>query len=78
MARKHGTSLGTRLTMAAAVLAVGLAGVFGAAQLGVVHLGAGEMKIVLGKGEEGLTMDIGSRSCPPNCGIDFNWRPLAR
>jgi hypothetical protein len=70
--------LKTRLAMAGAVLAVGLFSVFAAAQMGVVHLGAGEMGISLGKGEAGLTMNIDSRSCPPNCGIDINWRPLAR
>ena len=80
MARKLWTRLDlkTRLAMAGAVLAVGLFSVFAAAQMGVVHLGAGEMGISLGKGEEGLTMNIDSRSCPPNCGIDINWRPLAR
>ena len=70
--------LKTRLAMAGVVLAIGLFSVFAAAEMGVVHLGAGEMGISLGKGEEGLTMNINSRSCPPECGIDINWRPLAR
>lgn len=67
-----------RLTVASFVLATGLAAATIAAQLGVVHVGAGEMKIVMGKGEEGLTMDISARTCPPNCGIDIGWRPLVR
>jgi hypothetical protein len=36
------------------------------------------MGISLGRSEAGLTMNIASRSCPPHCGIDINWRPLAR
>ncbi|MBI1359179.1 MAG: hypothetical protein GC155_02725 [Alphaproteobacteria bacterium] len=77
MARNAGINLGTRLALAGAVLAVGLATVLTAAQLGVVNLGAGEMGISVRKGEQGLTMDIGSRSCPPKCGLDFNWRPVS-
>ncbi len=67
-----------RLVIAGVVLASAIAGGVAGAQLGVVHIGAGETKIVLGKGEEGLVMDILARSCPPNCGIDIGWRPLAR
>jgi hypothetical protein len=72
------TRLDLRLAMAGAVLAAGLFSVVTAAQMGVVHLGAGEMGISLGRSETGLTMNIASRSCPPHCGIDINWRPLAR
>jgi hypothetical protein len=67
-----------RLTCAAALLAVGMTAVTVGAELGVVHLNAGDMKIVFGKGDGGLTMDIAARTCPPNCGFDINWRPLAR
>jgi hypothetical protein len=75
---KKRLDLRARLAMAGVVLAVGLASAFAAAEIGVVHLGAGEMGISLGKGEEGLTMNIDARSCPPNCGVDVNWRPLLR
>ena len=30
------------------------------------------------QGLGGLTMEIASRTCPPNCGFDVNWRPLVR
>jgi hypothetical protein len=46
------------------------------ARLGVVHLNAGDMTIVLGAGEEGMTMGLASRGCPPDCSFDINWRPL--
>jgi hypothetical protein len=67
-----------KLASAAVLLAVGMIAVTFGAQLGVVHLNAGDMKIVFGKGSDGLTMEIASRTCPPNCGFDVNWRPLAR
>jgi hypothetical protein len=47
------------------------------ARFGVVHLNAGDMTIVLGNGETGMTMALASRGCPPDCTIDINWRPLA-
>lgn len=67
-----------KLASAAVLLAAGMTAVTFGAQLGVVHLNAGDMKIVLGKGAGGLTMEIASRTCPPNCGFDVNWRPLVR
>ncbi len=67
-----------KLASAAVLLAVGMTAVTFGAQLGVVHLNAGDMKIVFGKTGSGLTMDIASRTCPPNCGFDVNWRPLVR
>ncbi|MDP3739917.1 MAG: hypothetical protein Q8R02_21200 [Hyphomonadaceae bacterium] len=70
--------LNIKLASAAVLLAVGMTAVTVGAQLGVVHLNAGDMKIVFGKGSDGLTMEIASRTCPPNCGFDVNWRPLAR
>lgn len=69
--------LGTRLAWSGGLLAVGLAAVAAGAQLGVVHVNAGDMKIVLGKSHSGFTMDIAARNCPPNCGFDIAWRPLA-
>ena len=69
--------LQTRLAWAGGLLAVGMTAVTLGAQLGVVHLNAGDMKIVFGKGHDGLTMDIAARTCPPNCGFDIAWRPLA-
>jgi hypothetical protein len=71
------TDLRIRLVSAACVLAAGLSGTLIAAELGVVHLGAGDMKIELGKSRQGLKMNVVSRSCPPNCGVDIAWRPLA-
>ena len=67
-----------RLASAAALLAVGMTAMTAGAQLGVVHLNAGDMQIAFGKSELGMTMDIAARKCPPNCTIDINWRPLAR
>jgi hypothetical protein len=70
--------LQTRLAWSGGLLAAGMTTVLIGAQLGAVHLNAGEMKIVFGKSDGGFTMDIAARSCPPNCGFDINWRPLAR
>ena len=67
-----------RLASAGALLAAAMTAMTAGAQLGVVHLNAGDMKIVVGKSEHGMTMDIAARRCPPNCSIDINWRPLAR
>jgi hypothetical protein len=48
------------------------------ARLGVVHLEAGEMTLVFGGGDQGLTMGVASRGCPPNnCSINIDWRPTA-
>ncbi len=66
-----------KLACSAALLAIGMAALSAGAQLGVVHLDAGEMTIVLGPGDGRLTMDIAARSCPPDCNIDIVWRPLA-
>jgi len=68
--------LQNKLAWAGGLLAVGMTLVTAGAQLGVVHLNAGDMKIVFGRGEQGFTMDIATRTCPPHCGIDINWRPL--
>lgn len=65
-----------KLGCAGVLLAVGTTMVTAGAQLGVVHLNAGDMNIVFGRGEGGLTMDIATRTCPPHCGIDVDWRPL--
>lgn len=75
------TSFGTlkiRLAAAGGVLTTGVTALLMAAQLGVVHVGAGDVKIELGRRSDGLTMDIARRTCPPYCGVDFDWRPLAR
>ncbi len=66
-----------KLACAAALLAFGMAALTAGAQLGVVHLNAGDMTIVLGPGDGSLTVDIAARTCPPNCGFDIAWRPLA-
>lgn len=70
------TDLRIRLISAAAVLACGISATLVAAEIGVVHLGAGDMKIELGKSPQGLSMNVVSRSCPPNCGVDIAWRPM--
>jgi hypothetical protein len=66
-----------RLACAAALLAFGLSGLIVGTRFGVVHLNAGDMTLVFGPGENGLTMGMASRGCPPNCGFDINWRPVA-
>ena len=67
-----------KLACSAALLAVGMAGLTAGAQLGVVHLNAGDMTIVMGPADGRLTMDIAARTCPPDCGFDIAWRPLAQ
>lgn len=64
-----------RLVYAGGLMALGVAGLVGVAHLGDVKLGAGDVAIQLGKGEQGLQLDIASRTCPPSCGVDFTWRP---
>ncbi len=76
MARKSGFD--TRLVIAAGVLAAGVFTAVGAAHVGDVDLGAGDVMISMSRGETGILMDIAPRTCPPHCGIDFDWRPLAR
>ena len=66
-----------KLAWSGGLLAVGMTLVTAGAQLGVVHLNAGDMNIVFGRGEQGFTVDIATRRCPPHCGIDVAWRPLA-
>jgi len=66
-----------KLACSAALLAVGMVALTAGAQLGVVHLNAGEMTIVMGPSDGRLTMDIASRTCPPNCTFEIDWRPLA-
>jgi hypothetical protein len=70
-------SLQVRLACAAALLAVGMTALLAGARLGVVHLNAGEMQIVFGGGETGLTLDMASRGCPPDCNFAINWRPAS-
>lgn len=72
------SELKAKLSMAAGMLAVGVICIITAAQIGTVHVNAGDIKVVMGKGHDGFTMDIVSRTCPPNCGFDIDWRPLAR
>ena len=69
------TPLQIRLACAAALLALGMTTLLAGARLGVVHLNAGEMQIVFGGGEKGLTLDMASRGCPPDCNFAINWRP---
>lgn len=66
-----------RLACAAALLVFGMTGLIVGARLGVVHLNAGEMTLVFGGGEQGLTMGVASRGCPPHCNFDIDWRPTA-
>ena len=75
---KLSRDLTIRLASAGALLAVGMTSLSVGAQLGVVHLNAGDMKIVFGKGDGGLTMDVAARTCPPHCSFDIGWRPLAQ
>jgi hypothetical protein len=66
-----------RLACAAALLAAGMMALTLGARFGVVHLNAGDMTIVFGNGDQGVTMALASRGCPPDCTFDINWRPLA-
>jgi len=66
-----------RLGCAVALLVTGLTSLAIAARFGAVHLDAGEMTIVFGGGEQGLTFDAASRGCPPDCDFAINWRPTA-
>ncbi|MEY2759355.1 MAG: hypothetical protein RIR33_3133 [Pseudomonadota bacterium] len=66
-----------RLACAMALLVTGLTSLAIAARFGAVHLDAGEMTIVFGGGEQGLTLDAASRGCPPDCDFAINWRPTA-
>jgi hypothetical protein len=75
--KKTSSDLKIRLAWAGGILALGVTALAAGAQLGVVHLNAGDMKIVFGRGETGLTMDIAARTCPPHCSFDIGWRPLA-
>ena len=71
------TPLQIRLACAVALLAFGMTTLLAGARLGVVHLDAGEMTLVFGGGEQGLTLDMASRGCPPDCNFAIDWRPLA-
>lgn len=66
-----------RLACAAALLVTGIAGLAIASRFGAVHVDAGEMTIVFGGGEQGLTLDVAARGCPPECNFGINWRPVA-
>jgi len=76
MAREFRISpLQVRLACAAVLLMTGLVALAIAARSGAVRLDAGEMTIVFGGGERGLTFDVASRGCPPDCDFGINWRP---
>lgn len=67
-----------RLACAAVLLATGMTALILGARLGVVQLNAGEMTLVFGSGDAGLTMGVASRTCPPHCPFNVDWRPMAR
>ena len=75
---KLSRGLSIRLACAGALLTTGMMALSVGAQLGVVHLNAGDMKIVFGRGDGGLTLDVAARTCPPHCSFDIGWRPLVR
>ncbi|MEZ6028541.1 MAG: hypothetical protein R3C46_02225 [Hyphomonadaceae bacterium] len=66
-----------RLACTAALLGFGLAGLAVGTRFGIVHLNAGEMSFVFGPSENGLTLGMAPRGCPPHCGFDINWQPVA-
>lgn len=76
MARHLNTPL--RLGIAIGVLSLTLAAGVAAASAGDLQVGAGEMAIHLGRGENGLVIQVASRRCASACGIDLAWRPAAR
>ena len=65
---------GARGALAALLLVVGVGAVLTAAQAGPLRLGAGDMDILLARGDSGYTMSVSARSCPPKCGFDLDWR----
>jgi hypothetical protein len=68
-------SIGSRLGLAGAMLAVGFAGAAWAGNQGELRLGAGAVHIQLARGETGLKLDITPRACRSGqCGVDFDWR----
>jgi hypothetical protein len=73
-----GQDLLKRLAASGGVLAIMLLSLAGAASLGTVHIGAGDIKFVLDKGDTGLRLDMATRTCPPTCGVDIAWRPIVR
>lgn len=75
---KLSRSLSIRLACAGALLTTGMMALSVGAQLGVVHLNAGDMKIAFGRGESGLTLEVAARTCPPHCSFDIGWRPMAQ
>jgi hypothetical protein len=76
MAREfHIRPLQARIACAAALLVTGLAALAVATRFGAVHLDAGEMTIMFGGSDDGLTLDVASRGCPPDCDFGINWRP---
>lgn len=78
MAREfHISPLHVRLACAAALLVTGLSTLAIASRFGAIHVDAGEIAIVFGGGEKGLTFDAASRGCPPDCDFAINWRPMA-
>jgi hypothetical protein len=66
-----------RLACAAALLTSGMAALYVGGRLGVVHVNAGDMAIVFGPSDNGLSMGLASRGCPPDCTFDIDWRPMA-
>lgn len=67
--------LQVRLACAATLLAVGMTALLAGARLGVVHLDAGDVTLAFGGGDQGITLDMDSRGCPPDCDFAINWRP---
>lgn len=65
---------GARGALAALLLVVGVGAVLAAADAGPLRLGAGDMDILLARGDSGYTMSVSARSCPPKCGFDLDWR----
>lgn len=67
-----------RLAVAAVTLAGLVAAALTVAHLGDLRVGAGDVNIHVGRGDQGLVMGVAARTCPPHCGFDFDWRPSVR
>lgn len=71
------SGLQIRLACAAILLTFAMCALAVGSRFGVVHLNAGEMTFVFAPSEDGLSMGMAARGCPPHCGFDVAWRPLA-
>jgi hypothetical protein len=63
-----------RFGIAGGLLTLALAAGLGAASFGELRVGAGEMNIHLGRGQEGLRIEVQIRACTDICGLGLTWK----